>query len=269
VYTLIDRRDHPGGWLAKFKCEISEIREISPPSSAGLPNKMSAKSAISAKSPPHSRHAEALRSGAMLGNFSGRISMGRTLPCLCLEQVSYMDKFRRAGWVGLSVLRGQAGDKRDSDRGWRVSRLSASVFIWPGMASGRCPVVQFSPSCQKLPNQENALGAPCLRCDFCSPPAPSRCAGMLRTDVAFDVTLAVAITKASRRQALMLFPVIGGRCTTKSAPVQGQTGPSWQDGTDKWVLTNTVVRFLGRVKTEREKISLVTMAALCFFIFAQ
>jgi hypothetical protein len=269
VYTLIDRRDHPGGWLAKFKCEIREIREISPPSSAGLPNKMSAKSAISAKSPPHSRHAEALRSGAMLGNFSGRISMGRTLPCLCLEQVSYMDKFRRAGWVGLSVLRGQAGDKRDSDRGWRVSRLSASVFIWPGMASGRCPVVQFSPSCQKLPNQENALGAPCLRCDFCSPPAPSRCAGMLRTDVAFDVTLAVAITKASRRQALMLFPVIGGRCTTKSAPVQGQTGPSWQDGTDKWVLTNTVVRFLGRVKTEREKISLVTMAALCFFIFAQ
>jgi hypothetical protein len=51
--------------------------------------------------------------------------------------------------------------------------------------------------------------------------------------------------------------------------VQGQTGPSWQDGTDMWILTNTVVRFLGRVKTEREKISLVTMAALCFFIFAQ
>jgi hypothetical protein len=134
-----------------------------------------------------------------------------------LEQVSYMDKFRRAGWVGLSVLRGQAADKRGSDRGWRVSRLSASVFIWPGMASGRRPVVQFSPSCQKLPNQENALGAPCLRCDFCSPPAPSRCAGMLRTDVAFDVTLAVAITKASRPQALMLFPVIGGRCTTKTS----------------------------------------------------
>jgi hypothetical protein len=40
--------------------------------------------------------------------------------------------------------------------------------------------------------------------DFCSPPAPSRCAGMLRTDIAFDVTLAVAITTASRRQALML-----------------------------------------------------------------
>jgi len=66
-----------------------------------------------------------------------------------------------------------------------------------------------------------------------------------------DVTLAVAITKASRRQALMLFPVIGGRCTTKSAPVQGQTGPSWQDGTDMWILTNTVVRFLGRVESGR------------------
>jgi hypothetical protein len=30
VYTLIHRRDHPGGWLTKFKCEIREIREISP-----------------------------------------------------------------------------------------------------------------------------------------------------------------------------------------------------------------------------------------------
>jgi hypothetical protein len=121
-----------------------------PPSNAGLPNKMSAKSAISAKSPPLTAGMPMLcGSGAMLGNFSGRISMGRTLPCLCLEQVAYMDKFRRAGWVGLSVLCGQAADKRDDiclgDRGWRVSRLSASVLSglgWP-QAGVRC-----FPSCQ-------------------------------------------------------------------------------------------------------------------------
>jgi hypothetical protein len=40
--------------------------------------------------------------------------------------------------------------------------------------------------------------------DFCSPPAPTRSAGMMRTGVAVDVTLVVAITEASRRQALML-----------------------------------------------------------------
>jgi hypothetical protein len=44
---------------------------------------------------------------------------------------------------------------------------------------------------------------------------------------------AVAITEASRRQALMLFSVVGGRCTGKSSPVQGQAGPSWQDGADE------------------------------------
>jgi hypothetical protein len=32
-------------------------------------------------------------------------------------------------------------------------------------------------------NQEYALGAPCLVCDFCSPQAPSQGAGMLRTGV--------------------------------------------------------------------------------------
>jgi hypothetical protein len=34
--------------------------------------------------------------------------------------------------------------------------------------------------------------------------------------------------------------------------------PSWQDGADVWILTPTLVRFLGRVETEGEKIFLVT-----------
>jgi hypothetical protein len=162
VYTLIDRRGHPGGWLAKFKCEIREIREISPPASAGLPNKMSAKSAISAKSPPsHSRHADALRVGRYAREFQrGEFRWAeRYLAYAWNRSHMWTSSADLGGWACPSYC--QAADKRDSDRGWLVSRLSASVFIWPGMASGRRPVVQFSPSCQKLPNQENVLGAPC------------------------------------------------------------------------------------------------------------
>jgi hypothetical protein len=67
---------------------------------------------------------------------------------------------------------GQPGDKRDDLCAYALrigaSRLSSSVrVIWPGMASGPCPVV-FS-KLSRLLNQENALSAPCLCCDFCSP----------------------------------------------------------------------------------------------------
>ena len=64
------------------------------------------------------------------------------------------------------------------------------------------------------------------------------------------------------------FPVVGGRCTGRNAPVQGQTGPSWQDGADLWILTPTVVRFLDGVESGK-KIYLVTMSARCFSIIAQ
>jgi hypothetical protein len=71
----------------------------------------------------------------------------------------------------------------------------------------------------KVLNQEDALGAPCLGCDFCSPQAPSRGAGMLRTGVfrRFGVTFTVAITRSSRRHALMLFPVVGGSARVERA----------------------------------------------------
>ena len=44
----------------------------------------------------------------------------------------------------------------------------------------------------------------------------------------------------------------------QSAPVHGQAGPSWQDGADVLIPTSTVVRFLGRVESERKEIYLVT-----------
>ena len=128
MYTLIDRRDHPGGWLAKFKCEIREIREISPPSSAGLPNKMSAKSAISAKSPPLTAGMPMLcGSGAMLGNFSGRISMDRTLSCLCWN--------RSHIWTSSAELDGWACPS------YVVRLLTNGAAI----GVGECPVCQ--PAC--------------------------------------------------------------------------------------------------------------------------
>jgi hypothetical protein len=78
---------------------------------------------------------------------------------------------------------------------WLPSRLSFSVrVIWPGKASGWYLVV-FS-KLSKLLNQEDALSAPYLRGDFCSPQAPFRGAEMLRTDVIVTVTLPFVITES-------------------------------------------------------------------------
>jgi hypothetical protein len=78
----------------------------------------------------------------------------------------------------------------------------------------------------------------CLRGKFCSPQAaPSRGAGMLRTGgtLQFDVTLPFWITESSCSQALMS-PRWWWQMHGQSAPVQGQTGPSWQGGADVWIL---------------------------------
>jgi hypothetical protein len=60
---------------------------------------------------------------------------------------------------------------------WRTSRLSSGVrVVWPRAGDRWCGVFQLS----KLLNQEDALSAPCLRGDFCSPQAPRGSAGILR-----------------------------------------------------------------------------------------
>ena len=58
----------------------------------------------------------------------------------------------------------------------------------------------------KVLNQEDALGAPCSGCDFCSSQAPSRGAGMLRTGAIrrFGLTFNVATPESLGRHALML-----------------------------------------------------------------
>jgi hypothetical protein len=57
--------------------------------------------------------------------------------------------------------------------------------IRPSVSSGLGPVTcgaMFS-RLSKMLNQENALSAPCLRSDSCSPQAPSRSTGILRKDL--------------------------------------------------------------------------------------
>jgi hypothetical protein len=44
------------------------------------------------------------------------------------------------------------------------------------------------------------------------------------------------------------FPVVGGRCTGRARRCKAKQGRR-EDGTDVWILTSTVVRFWGRVKS--------------------
>jgi len=134
---------------------------------------------------------------------------------------------------------------------WLTSRLSSSVrVIWPG----KVPPVVFS-KLSKLLNQESALSAPCetayavISALRRRPRAAQECCAQARP-VALDVTFPFAITDSSCRQALMLFRRLAADARSR-APVQGQAGPSWQDGAEVWKLTLTVVRFLRRVESGR------------------
>jgi hypothetical protein len=62
--------------------------------------------------------------------------------------------------------------------------------------------------------------------------------------------------------------VIVGRCTGGAHRCKVKQGGR-EDRADVWILASKVVRFGGRVQTEREQIFLVTMAALCYLIIAQ
>jgi hypothetical protein len=53
--------------------------------------------------------------------------------------------------------------------------------------------------------------------------------------------------------------VVGGRCTGGARRCKAKQGCR-EDRSDVWILASKLVRFLGRVQTEREKIILVTMA---------
>jgi hypothetical protein len=117
------------------------------------------------------------------------------------------------------------------------------VREFDSLAYGECPVV-FSKLSRVL-NQEDALGAPCLGCDFCSPQ------GILaghsniadKRNASLDVTFVLGITESSRRHALML----SRQCTGNALRCRAKQGRR-EDDADVWILTFIVVRFLGRFR---------------------
>ena len=126
---------------------------------------------------------------------------------------------------------GQA-ERRLAAGGWSdfplVSPVASGAISLPTLRIGKRPACSSVRPCSpaphrlvmvsklsKLLNQEDALGAPWLRGDLCSPQAPPRDAVILRKGVIrrFRRHSLVATPKSSCRQGLMLFAVVGGRCT--------------------------------------------------------
>jgi hypothetical protein len=77
-----------------------------------------------------------------------------------------------------------------------------------------------------LLNQENALSAPCICGDFCSPQAPSRGAGTLRTGVIrrFRCHITVCDHRIITPTSADAFPVVGGRCTGRARRCKAKQG---------------------------------------------
>jgi hypothetical protein len=116
----------------------------------------------------------------------------------------------------LSELRELSLLRLSSQRRYRLASGGLGAVSGPTASRGRwCDVPKLS----KLLNQEDALSAPCY-------------------------TQVIAPASADE------FPDGWRQLHGQSAPVQGQAGPSWQDGPEMWILTSTVVRFLGDVESE-------------------
>ena len=122
-------------------------------------------------------------------------------------------------------------------------------LAWYGLRTVSGGVV-FS-KLSKLLNQEDALSAPCLRGDFCSPQAPSRGAGMLRTDVIRHCHIFVCDHRVITPTGADAFPVVGGRCTGRARRCKAKQGRRGKTALTCGLLTPTVVRFLGRVERGR------------------
>jgi hypothetical protein len=116
-------------------------------------------------------------------------------PPLWIYETSSSEQVR---WFRLSP--GQAGDKRDDIFiyavwvGERPLCHPASVSSGLGRVTGGVVFSKLS----KLLNQEDALSAPCLRGDFCSPQGPRGAQGYCgeASSVTFDVRLPFAITES-------------------------------------------------------------------------
>jgi len=128
----------------------------------------------------------------------------------------------------------------------------AFVSSWPGIARADVRSGVAFPELSKLLNQEGALGAPCLRGDFCSPQARPRgaqeCYGKAYPLLLCHIT--VCDHRSSRWQALM-FPGGGGRCTGRAHRCKAKQGLVVRRPR-RLNLNPTIVRFLNRVDRVRE-----------------
>jgi hypothetical protein len=84
---------------------------------------------------------------------------------------------------------------------------------------------------------------------------------MPRTDLTyrFRFHITVCYTQLITPTSADELPVVGGRCTCGAHQCKVKQGCR-EDRADVWILASKVVRFRGRVQSEREKIILVTMA---------
>ena len=108
--------------------------------------------------------------------------------------------------------------------------------------SGWCPVVWCFPSCRKLLNQEDALSAPCLRCDFYSPQALSRGGAMLRTRLIrrFCGHITVCDHRLITLTSADVFPVVGGRRTGRARRCKAKQRRRVKTAPTCWILAPTV-----------------------------
>ena len=146
----------------------------------------------------------------------------------------------------------------------RTLLKALSQLLWPNRGSRGVVFLERKP--RKGPPLRSAPIAKLLAAlDFCSPQAPSRGAGMLRTGVMrrFDVTLPFCYTQVIAPTSADAFPVVGGRCTGRTHRGKAKQG--------------VVARRLRRVDAYFHtstsfgpcpEIILATMAALCYFIIA-
>jgi hypothetical protein len=181
---------------------------------------------------------------ASIRDFDGQILTGRTLPPIPLGLVSYM--VRRLSFVASPPLvdfarrpfRLSPGQSGEIQTGRYLCLRTTDLANVPSVTGRRCylgreglrPIFQIVKTAQSRGRSERTL----LKASyFCSPQAPSQGAGMLRTVVIrrFDVTLLFAISKSSRRLALMLFQWLTADARVEDAVRWQELKVQWKSST--------------------------------------
>ena len=151
----------------------------------------------------------------------------------------------------------QAGGSRGMDVrtearcGQEARTYPASEFSYTGFSSAGG--VLF-PKLSKLLNQGDALSAPCFsRAPSGGAPRPAGTGGMPPTGLTrhFRCRITVCYTRLITPTSADELPVVGGRCTGGAHRCKVEQGCR-EDRADVWIPTSKVVRFGGRVQSEKK-----------------